>query len=151
MKVIKFVEETFELTAEERDKLFKSAGLTCSKNENFNIYLKVLIQNWEIKNNNKIKDVANISERMLNYFVNNRIPNKNSVLAIGISMNMDLKELENFLNQAGYTLSDSFVVDLVVKEYLKNKQGNKKILEEINNLLFEFRISPLMTREKSDN
>lgn len=103
----------------------------------------------------KIKDEV-ISERMLNYFLNGKIPNKPSLLAIAIGLKLNLEETELLLKKAGYILSESIYFDIVVKRYIKEtengKNGGGKI-EEINEILYSLSLPMLMTREKikSDN
>lgn len=103
----------------------------------------------------KIKDEV-ISERMLNYFFNGKIPNKPSLLAIAIGLKLNLEETELLLKKAGYILSESIYFDIVVKRYIKEtengKNGSGKI-EEINEILYRLSLPMLMTREKikSDN
>ena len=120
----------------------------------FSNYLKNIMINKR-ESLKKIKDEV-ISERMLNYFLNGKIPNKPSLLAIAIGLKLNLEETELLLKKAGYILSESIYFDIVVKRYIKEtengKNGGGKI-EEINEILYSLSLPMLMTREKikSDN
>ena len=64
---------------------------------------------------------SDISERMFYYFFKNKIPAKNSLLAICITLDMSLEEIEKVLFKAGYVLSNSIILDVIIKKLLKDK------------------------------
>lgn len=152
--VIFSAKKIFDLTEDRTEILAKKAGIHLYIDEDFSDYLKNIVMNKK-KVLKKLKDEV-ISERMLNYFFNGKIPNKPSLLAIAVVLELNLEETELLLKKAGYTLSKSIYFDIVVKKYIKEtengKNGGGKI-EEINEILYNLSLPMLMTREKikSDN
>lgn len=96
---------------------------------------------------------SDISERMFYCFLKNKIPAKNSLLAICITLDMSLEEIEKVLFKAGYVLSNSIILDVIIKKLLKDEKiklkGDRLIY--INNILFELKLPLLMTREKKSD
>lgn len=126
------------------------AGLSLSIDKNFNFYLKDVIKRKNQKYNHIAKH-AEISERMFNYFLNNKIPSKCSLLAIATTLNLTLVETNELLSKAGYSLSNSILSDVIIKKIILNqkiKSSNKNNLEKINEILYELSLPLLMTREK---
>lgn len=72
---------------------------------------------WKIKNNKNYK------------------PSKKTVLALALSLELSLKEIENLLNSAEYTLSNSSKFDLIVKFFIENNEFN---LFKINEYLYYY-------------
>lgn len=94
---------------------------------------------------------AQISERMFHHFKSNRIPTKQSLLALVITLGIPLTEINTLLPKAGYFLSDSLVYDIIIKQLLimpEIIQDNTKSVSLINNILHELELPLLMTREK---
>lgn len=62
-------------------------------------------------------------------------PSKSTAVAFCIALELDLWETQEMLAKAGYTLSDSFRFDLIVKYFIQRKQYN---IFEINESLFAY-------------
>lgn len=62
-------------------------------------------------------------------------PNKKTVLAFSIALELSLDETKDLLNCAGFALSRSSKTDLIVSYFLKNKIYN---MFEINAILYEY-------------
>lgn len=70
-------------------------------------------------------------------------------MAIALSLDMSLDELQTVLKKYGYYLSESVVADMVVKWFFtyRNNEG-KKILHMVNEVFEEMELPLLMTRTK---
>lgn len=70
-------------------------------------------------------------------------------MAIALSLDMSLDELQTVLKKYGYYLSESVVADMVVKWFFtyRNNEG-KKILHMVNEVFEEMGLPLLMTRTK---
>ena len=104
----------------------------------------------------KIYEHAQISERMFQYIKNGRIPTKQSLIAIAVSLELGAEEIKHLLPKAGYALSDSIAWDMIVETLLKQSEMTgdyRNAVSRINNVLFDLGLPLLMTREKknSDN
>ncbi|WP_277409174.1 hypothetical protein [Lacrimispora xylanisolvens] len=99
-----------------------------------------------------ICDAANVSERMLQYIKNYRQPSKETLLAIAISLGLEIDEIQHLLKKAGYALSASLPNDAVVCWFLSGDRkvdGTVPVLFHINEVLDELKLPLLMTRLKS--
>ena len=67
-------------------------------------------------------------------------PSKNTVLAFVVALKLSLKEANILLNSAGYSLSHSFITDIVVEYFILNKKYN---IDLINIALYEYNQQPL--------
>jgi len=67
-------------------------------------------------------------------------PSKNTVLAFAIALKLTLKETDELLESAGYSLSHSFVSDIIVKYFIEKKKYNINL---INLALDEYKQQPL--------
>lgn len=61
-------------------------------------------------------------------------PSKNTAIALGIGLELNYIEMQEFLGKAGYTLSRSILMDVVIEYCLENKIYN---IYKINEILFE--------------
>lgn len=79
---------------------------------------------------------AMVSERMLRLY-NHKTPTKHTIIALAIAAEKSCAEIDQLLHKYGYCLSDSIVVDIVVKWFVLNRKiGNPSILlGEINETL----------------
>ena len=62
-------------------------------------------------------------------------PTKTTVLAFCIALKLSLKETNTLLEKAGFSLSNSSILDLIVKFFIENKNYD---VFEINQVLFEY-------------
>lgn len=69
-------------------------------------------------------------------------------MAITLSLNMSLNELQTILKKYGYCLSESVAADMVVKWFIAYRNGGEKILYTVNEVLEEMGLPLLMTRIK---
>lgn len=145
----------FCLTAKEEEILANKAGLSFQIDDNFNTILKELI-------NNSYKTIysnSQVSERMFRHAMTDKIPSKETLLAITITLGISLEDIEMLLPKAGYFLSPSLAFDMVIKYLIKNANSSKNpynLLSSINDILYELDLPLLMTRQnanflKSDN
>lgn len=72
---------------------------------------------WKIKNNKNYK------------------PSKKTALALALSLELSIDEIEELLKSAEYTLSNSSKFDLIVKYFVENNEFN---LFKINEYLYEY-------------
>lgn len=144
----------FRLSSDEEERLANKAGLSMKADAAFHADLIVLIKNKSHYKN--IYERAQISERMFQYIKNGRIPTKESLIALAVSLGLKLEETEILLSKAGYALSDSIAWDIIVKTLLKQPgimDDDCNTVSNINNILYDLDLPLLMTREKniSDN
>lgn len=114
-QIINSIGEVLKLSDDEKEKLTNKAGISLNVDKNFNREFKKFILE-KVKGKKRIDIKSNISERMFYYFLKNRIPSKNSLLAICIILDMNLEEIEEILLKAGYVLSNSITLDSMVKK-----------------------------------
>lgn len=118
-------------------------------NTDFSRYLVNLIRNKS--KHKKLYEYAQISERMFQRIKAGRIPTKESLISILVSLELGLDEVKTVLEKAGYTLSDSIVWDVVVKTFIlefKNTGNYENAAYRINDVLYDMDMPLLMTREK---
>lgn len=71
------------------------------------------------------------------------VPSKTTALAFAIALRMDLEETKKLLERAGYALSHSYRLDVIVEYFIKKGIYD---LDEINAALYEFDQKLLGTR-----
>lgn len=151
-KVIRAAAREFLLDTDEEERLANKAGLSMRADANFQEYLISLIENkTQIK---KLYEHAQISERMFQYIKNGRIPTKQSLIAIAVSLELGLEEIKRLLSKAGYALSDSIAWDMIVAVLLQQSEtvGDYcNAVARINTVLFDLGLPLLMTREKKNS
>lgn len=88
---------------------------------------------------------AMISERMFWHY-KTRIPTKEAILALTITLDKNCGEIDLLLHKYGYCLSDSIITDVVVRWNLVNYHSTS-YLDEINSILSNMGLPLLMTRQ----
>ncbi|WP_027296997.1 hypothetical protein [Robinsoniella sp. KNHs210] len=135
----------FDLDHQQSELLANKAGLSLCQYkeglakicENYNENYKVLLQK------------ASVSERMFQYYLKGKVPTKQALLAIAISLDLSFAELDDLLHAYGYNLSKSLPNDAVVLWFLKSNSENtnrKFLLDSINEVLAELELPVLMTK-----
>lgn len=99
----------------------------------------------------KLKELcenALISERMLRYY-KKIVPTKQALLAIAVSMDCNMSEIDELMRKYGYCISDSVVADAVVRWFINNRSNKSgtRLLSEINIVLDNMGLPLLMTRQ----
>lgn len=147
--VVRDAADLFGLSKYEAEILANSAGLSLKANTDFSRYLVNLIRNKS--KHKKLYEYAQISERMFQRIKAGRIPTKESLISILVSLELGLDEVKTTLEKAGYTLSDSIAWDVVVKTFILEFEdtGNyENAAYKINDVLYDMDMPLLMTREK---
>ena len=67
-------------------------------------------------------------------------PSKNTVLAFSVALKLNLEETGILLDSAGYSLSRSFVTDMIVEYFITNKKYDINL---INIALCDYKQNPL--------
>lgn len=142
-EIIRRAEFLFDLSAEESETLFNSAGLSLEFEGGDPV--KVLGYHG------KLTDLcrrAMISDRMLRLY-KQKTPTKQTLTALAVVLNKNSGEIDELLHKYGYCLSDSIIADVVVKWYLKeNKLNDGEILIfSINETLEKMGLPLLMTKQ----
>lgn len=80
---------------------------------------------------------ANVSKQVFSNIRsnNNYVPSKTTALAFAIALKMNLEETKQLLERAGYALSHSYKLDVIVEYFIKNQKYD---IDEINEALYEF-------------
>lgn len=145
-KVVCGASKLFELSDVQTEQLANTAGLTLKSGG------RCLADFIAEKYKGKKKTLCNdslISERMFRYY-KKTTPTKQALIAIAVSLNSDVKDINILLRGYGYCLSESMAADAVVVWFI-NSKGRKKgaeLLYEINEVLDEMSLPLLMTRQQ---
>lgn len=67
-------------------------------------------------------------------------PKKNTVIALALALELNSEETDDFLDSAGYSLSQSDTSDLVIQFCIEKKIFK---IEEVNQALYYFSLKPL--------
>ena len=95
--------------------------------------LMELLINKDISNVDCYKR-ANIDKKLFSKIINGSMPKKRTVLALCIALKLNLSEAKSLLNCAGYSLSHSFKLDLIVEYFIVNRKYD---IFEVNEVLFD--------------
>lgn len=125
--------------------LANSAGLTLYPSCG-NLY-EFLDMHYKGKLKNLYENAV-MSERMLRHY-KKITPTKQALLAIAVSLNCGLSEVDALLRSYGYCLSKSSAADIAVMWFINNNtyKNGGRLLAEINIVLDNMSLPLLMTRQ----
>lgn len=101
-----------------------------------NLFLKTL---YEMIDERGLKDsevykAAMIERRYFSKIRCNRIPKKHTVLALGLALRLDLTQMNELLQSAGYSLTDTRREDIIIRWCIRQKIYN---VLEVNEILLD--------------
>lgn len=124
-------------------------GLKGTSTDNFQPkhYLKYLMDTPMLKSS-KLRELVDISERMLNHIQNGKSVTKESIFALLISQGLELDQIHKALSKAGWAFSSSLPHEVVVQYLLahetKGMSGGKRLVR-INDTLETLQLPLLRT------
>lgn len=112
------------------------AALDLQLDEPFEVYLLQLIRDSGKSEVQVYKD-ANLTRQLFSKIRTGKgyVPGKRTILALAISLELDLEQTEQLLNRAGYALTRSQLFDVIVECFIR--KGLYDIFQ-INEVLFEY-------------
>lgn len=119
---------------------YDDEGLTVNERvkrdlQNFNDILRTYIRNYNKKNNTKDSDIykkANIPKEHFNKIINQKIkPQKKPLIALGIALDLTKEEIENLLHSAGFHLTNTSKLDIIVLYCLEKDIRDIMMINEI--------------------
>lgn len=112
------------------------AAFNLQLDEPFEVYLLQLIRDSG-KSEVQVYKGANLTRQLFSKIRtgNGYVPGKRTILALAISLELDLEQTERLLNHAGYALTRSQLFDVIVECYIR--KGLYDIFQ-INEMLFEY-------------
>ena len=80
---------------------------------------------------------ANMSRQAFNNIKNGKVymPSKTTVMALAVALKLNLQDTRSFLESAGYSLSHSYKLDIIVEYFIKEQMYD---IDVINQTLFQF-------------
>ncbi len=107
--------------------------------DNFN---RLLFRHIREKNmtNVEVYKNANIDRRLFSKIISNEnyTPNKNTILALAISLKLNIDETRTLLNSAGYAISHASKADLIIEYYIMHPNNKDYNIYDLNFLLFKY-------------
>lgn len=133
--------DAFEVSIQRNDMIFPKY----SRTSNEPLFLEqskpfsLLLNDWIERSGMTPVEVykrANISRKTFSKIMSNihYQPSKPTAVAFAIALRLNLKQTQELLDSAGYSLSNAFKFDLIIKYHITQKKYN---VFEINEVLFE--------------
>lgn len=93
----------------------------------------------ELLNEKKVSNAecykrANLDRKLFSKILNGNVPKKRTILALCISLKLTLTETQRLLNTAGYAVSHSIKLDIIVEYFIINEKYD---IYELNEVLYE--------------
>ncbi|MDE6025022.1 MAG: hypothetical protein K2G45_06190 [Lachnospiraceae bacterium] len=142
-KVVKKTMDLLELGEKKAEQLISRAGLTLEK-EGSSIKDAIVSYDGHI---GAFAAKSQISERMLQYYKNGKIPTKQVILAMAITLEYTVEEIQWLLRNNGFCLSKSLPNDVVVLWGLQELPRDGLFLYRINEILEDLELPMLMTKQ----
>lgn len=105
------------------------------RNYNFQDLLRKHIQEKNLDNPTVYKRSGAITKQLFSKILSGHIPNKHSVMALGLALQLDLDEFKTFLSTANFALNPSERFDLVIEFCITKKIYN---VFDVDQILFKF-------------
>lgn len=116
------------------------------KGENFHDYLTKIIIKKDFSNQ-RIYSGANIGRKQFSRIICDKeyTPRKDTIIALAISLEQNIEGINVMLSKAGYTLTDTSKLDIIVKYYIERGIFD---IDIINEALLYFKIPLLGSKER---
>ena len=107
--------------------------------DSFSTLLFKMIRKKQMTNAEVYKN-ANLDRRLFSKIISNSdyTPRKNTVLALAISLRLNLEETQELLRSAGYAISHSSKADLIIEYYILHQENKYYNIDDLNFLLFQY-------------
>lgn len=140
--------EVFGLDYQEKELLANRAGLSVKYQGDFNTdFCRKLLSRYGSWKHFIAK--SNLTERMFWYIHSGVHPSKGTLVAIAVAAEIELQDVQEMLNRAGYSLSHSIPEDLIVYYFLGHRRELNRdisLVWQINTVLDELELPLLGTR-----
>jgi len=149
-RVITAAIDVFGLSEVEGELLANKAGLSLKMDADFAAYFCNLLKQCR-KTQAELCQIAQVSVRMLGYMKQGKYLRKEPLTSILITMGLELEDIQDTLQKAGFILSYSLPNDAVVLFLLKNEARANRgthLIFQINETLDSLGLPLLMTRER---
>lgn len=119
--------------------LAQEEGIFDRLEDSFNTLLFKLIRRKQMTNAEVYKN-ANLDRRLFSKIISNKeyTPRKNTVLALAISLKLNLEETQELLRSAGYAISHSSKADLIIEYYILHQENKYYNIDDLNFMLFQY-------------
>lgn len=144
VKVLSYPECKEELTVHESTVGSSPIDIFIAENEDLNKFQTVLFRMIEERNLNdsEVYNKVHIDRRLFSKIRSdkNYHPSKETVILLGLSLELKVGKLEELLDSAAYSLPKNNHFDLIIRFCFINKIFD---VNKVNDLLFEYKCRPL--------